>query len=160
MLPLNSRNGVRRGQVFAADLRAFEFAVRVLRQGHPEAVLVRTRSHVVHVSVVRIGDPVSRHRVVRRHQHVFRLLTSRSGRLALRSGLSRPRRDWLARRAWTCGTWSGSPGCARTRCRARAVFKEEAVTDRCCRSRCSQRARNSCRARSRNGCRCRGSRRS
>src|SRR5688572_7315689 len=40
-----------------ADLRAFELARRMLREGPPEACRVGTRGHVVPIDVVRIGDP-------------------------------------------------------------------------------------------------------
>src|SRR5688572_31640808 len=40
-----------------ADLRAFELARRMFRKGEPETCRVGTRSHVVAVSVFRIGDP-------------------------------------------------------------------------------------------------------
>ena len=75
MLPLNSRNGVRRGQVFLLP-PCLRTPVRMLGQGHPEADRVGTRGHVVAVDVVRIGDPEARHRVVRRQQHVLGLLAA------------------------------------------------------------------------------------
>ena len=54
-----------------ADLRTFELPLRVFRQRPPEAILIGTRCHVVDEGIVRIGDPVSRHRVVRRQQGVL-----------------------------------------------------------------------------------------
>src|SRR5206468_2361201 len=60
-----------------ADLRTFELPLRVFRQRPPEAILIGTRCHVVDEDIVRIGDPVSRHRVVRRQQGV---LAGKAGR--------------------------------------------------------------------------------
>jgi len=54
-----------------ADLRTFELPLRVFRQRPPEAILIGTRCHVVDEDIVRIGDPVSCHRVVRRQQGVL-----------------------------------------------------------------------------------------
>src|SRR6516164_8499106 len=63
--PYSTRPGLR------TDLRAFEFTRRMLRQGEPETCCVGPRSHVVPVNIVRIGDPESRRRVVRRDQDIF-----------------------------------------------------------------------------------------
>src|SRR6478736_10148142 len=57
-----------------ADLRAFELACGMLRDGEPETGRVGTRGHVVAVDVVRVGDPVARRRVVRRDQDFLRVL--------------------------------------------------------------------------------------
>src|SRR5580765_8514959 len=57
-----------------ADLRAFELARRMLREGEPETCRVGTRGHVVAVYVVRVGDPEARHRVVRRDQDILGVL--------------------------------------------------------------------------------------
>ena len=139
-LPLNSRNlrSTRPGGL--ADLRAFELTVRVLRQGQPETCRVGTRGHVVAVDVVRIGDPESRHRVVRRQQDVLGVLAGRLEVQAVRASL-RTGRGWSGRRAWTYDTWSGSPGCGRTGCRARCRLRGRSSDRRCCRSRCSRRCR-------------------
>ena len=51
-----------------ADLRILERALRVFRQGQPEAVLVGTGRHIVDVAVVRVGDPEGGRRVVRGQQ--------------------------------------------------------------------------------------------
>src|SRR5262249_14461764 len=51
-----------------ADLRAFELARGMLGEREPETCRVGTRGHVVAVNVVRVGDPVTRRRVVRRDQ--------------------------------------------------------------------------------------------
>src|SRR5918994_3059369 len=48
-----------------ADLRAFELACRMLREGEPETCRVGTRGHVVAVGVFRIGDPERRYRDIR-----------------------------------------------------------------------------------------------
>ena len=57
-----------------ADIRAFELARRMLREGEPETCRVGTRGHVVPEDVVRVGDPVGRHRVVRRDQDLLGVL--------------------------------------------------------------------------------------
>src|SRR5678816_4490732 len=57
-----------------ADLRAFELARRMLREGQPETCRVGTRGHVVAVDVFRIGDPERRHRVIRRDQDILGVL--------------------------------------------------------------------------------------
>ena len=43
----------------------------MLRQRQPETILIGAGGHIVDECVVRIGDPVSRHRVVRRQQGVL-----------------------------------------------------------------------------------------
>src|SRR6202008_4755647 len=57
-----------------ADLRAFELARGMLREGEPETCRVGTRGHVVAINVVRVGDPVARRRVVRRDQDFLGVL--------------------------------------------------------------------------------------
>src|SRR5438046_3714036 len=57
-----------------ADLRAFELARRMLRQGEPETCGIGPRGHVVPIDVVGIGDPERRCRVVGRDQDVFGVL--------------------------------------------------------------------------------------
>ena len=65
-----------------AVFRSQKGALRVLRQRKPEAGLIGTGGHVVDEGVVRIGDPVSRHRVVGRQQRV------RAGHAGLPDGLT------------------------------------------------------------------------
>ena len=65
-----------------ADVRVLERTLRVLRQRQPETVLVGTGGHIVDEGVVRVGDPVSRHRVVRRQQGVL------AGQAGLPDGLA------------------------------------------------------------------------
>src|SRR6185437_16138402 len=54
-----------------ADIRACERTGRMLREGEPETRRLGPRSHVVHVDVVRVGDPESRRRVVGRDQDIL-----------------------------------------------------------------------------------------
>src|SRR5579864_4260595 len=60
-----------------ADLRAFELTRRMLRQGEPKTGRVGTRGYVVPVSIVRVGDPESRGRVVGRDQDILGVLAGR-----------------------------------------------------------------------------------
>src|SRR6476660_9326952 len=46
------------------DLRVFELANTVLRQGEPETCRVGPRGYVIPVNIARVGDPESRRRVV------------------------------------------------------------------------------------------------
>src|ERR1700685_3286881 len=62
---------------YLADLRAFEFTRRMLRQGEPETCRVGPRGHIVPVNIVRIGDPESRSRVVGRKQDILGVLAGR-----------------------------------------------------------------------------------
>ncbi len=114
-----------------ADLRAIELAIRVLRQRHPEAVRIGTRRHVVAVHVVRVGDPETRHRVVRGKQHILGGLAIRPDGQAVvevraLSGCGEPGRD-----AGLGGMALGLDGQVVHELVAvlDAVFQEEAVTD-------------------------------
>src|SRR5579883_1721044 len=69
--PRSTRPGLR------ADLRAFELARRMLRQGEPEPRRLGPSGHVVPVNIIRIGDPESRRRVVGRDQDILRVLAVR-----------------------------------------------------------------------------------
>src|SRR5688572_31588693 len=67
-----------------ADFRILERTLRVFWQRQPETVLVGTGGHIVDEGVVRVGDPVRRHRVVRRQQGVL------AGHAGLPDGLAIP----------------------------------------------------------------------
>ncbi len=70
VLPLNSRSGVRRGQVLRLTSVLQEGTVGVFRDRQPEADLIGTGRDIVDVAVVRVGDPEGRCRVVRGQQGV------------------------------------------------------------------------------------------
>ena len=77
-----------------ADLRAFELARRMHRQGVPEARRFGPRGHIVPVGVVRIGDPEGRCRVVGRDQDILGVLAGQIEVLAaLHSERAEVRRD-------------------------------------------------------------------
>ena len=62
------------GPGIGTDFRAFERPYRMRRKGHPEASGIRTRSHIIPVDVIRIGDPECRSSVVRGKQDMLGLL--------------------------------------------------------------------------------------
>src|SRR5262245_58749668 len=57
-----------------AEVRALERARRMLREGEPETRRVRPGRYVPNVCVVRVGDPVRRHRVIRGNQDFLGVL--------------------------------------------------------------------------------------
>src|SRR4030095_6053509 len=83
-----------------ADLRAFELARRMLREGEPETCRVGPRGHVVAVGVVWIGDPERRRRVIRRDQDVLGVLTGGLEVQAVRVRSERGEVGRVARLVW------------------------------------------------------------
>ena len=99
----------------------------MLRQGEPETCRVGPRGHVVAVNIVRIGDPESRHRVVRRDQDILGVL---AGRIEVRA-VRRSERGEVGRVAGLGRMTLGLDRQVADKLVAglHAVFEEEAVTD-------------------------------